>query len=80
SPATVFLPLDVTPDLIATTAHHAISGGYHRDGAAMHKVLAAFTGSPAAAERIVRDSGATYVAGCPMLNETELYKSVAPDG
>lgn len=79
-PATIFLPLDVSPDLIATTGHRAIAGGYHRGGAAMHRVLAAFTGSPTRAERIVRATGATYVAGCPSLNETELYKSVAPGG
>jgi hypothetical protein len=78
--ATVFLPLDLTPDLIATTGHHAISGGYHRNAAAMHRVLAVFTGTPATAERLVRQSGATYVAGCPSLNETELYKKVAPNG
>jgi hypothetical protein len=80
SPATVFLPLDVTPDLIATTPHQAIAGGYHRNSAAMHRVLAAFTGSPDTAEGLVRATRATYVAGCPGLNETELYKEVAPDG
>ena len=80
APATIFLPLDVTPDLVATTGHHAISGGYHRNAAAMHRVLAAFTGTPDEAESIVRATGATYVAGCPALNETELYKSVAPNG
>ena len=79
-PATIFLPLDITPDLIATTGHHAISGGYHRNAAAMHRVLAAFTASPDQAEPLVRATGATYVAGCPALNETELYKSVAPNG
>jgi hypothetical protein len=79
-PGTIFLPIDVTPDLIATTTHRAISGGYHRNAAAMHRVLAAFTGSPAAAERIVRASRADYVAGCAGLNETRLYNAVAPQG
>ena len=79
-PGIVFLPVDVTPDLIATTQHRAVSGGYHRNVGAMHRVLAAFTGSPAAAERIVRASGADYVAGCPDLNETRLYDAVAPGG
>lgn len=76
----VFLPLDITPDLIATTAQKAISGGYHRNAGAMHAVLAAFTGTPADAERVIRRSQANYVAGCPFLNETEAYKHVAPDG
>jgi hypothetical protein len=77
---TVFLPLDVSPDLVATTHHRAIAGGYHRNSAAMHRVLAAFTSTPDAAKRIIRASGADYVAGCPSLNETRLYDAVSPNG
>jgi hypothetical protein len=80
SAGVVFLPIDVTPELIATTRHTAIAGGYHRNAAAMHKVLASFTGTPEQAEAIVRRAGATYVAGCPGFSETNLYRYYAPRG
>lgn len=77
---TVFAPLDITPAVIATTPHRAIAGGYHRNGAAMHRVIATFLASPEAARRAITAAGADYVAACPGANETELFKSFAPDG
>lgn len=79
-PSIIFAPLDVTPDLVATTSHHAIGGSYHRNAAAIHAIIATFIGTPAQAETIIRASGARYVAACPGLNEMELYAHVAPDG
>lgn len=79
-PATIFLPLDVTPDLIATTRHRAIAGGYHRNAGAMSRVITAFTAAPDNARRIIEGTGADYVAGCPELNEVVLYANSAPHG
>ena len=79
-PASSFYPSMVTPDLIATTPHQGVSAGYHRNTKSMNKVLEAFTGDGASAERIVRASGARYVAGCPNLNETRLYDATSPYG
>ena len=79
-PATIFAPVDVTPDLLATTPHRAVAGGYHRNSAAMHRVEAAFTGAPGAARALVEASGATVLAACPGLNEMELYAHIAPRG
>lgn len=79
-PATIFAPLDVSPRLIVATPHRAIAGGYHRNTDAIGRVISAFTAPPERAQQIVRASGAGYVAACPGLNETELYRAVAPDG
>lgn len=79
-PGRIFAPIDVTPDMIATTDHTGISGGYHRNAGAMHRVIATFTGSPEHARREIAASGARYVALCPGLEETEIYTSVAPNG
>ncbi len=79
-PSVIFAPLDLTPDLIATTKHRGIASGYHRNVAAMHRVIATFTGSPKAAEAMIIASGAQYVVGCPALDETEIYKHFAPNG
>jgi hypothetical protein len=79
-PGTVFAPIDVSPDLIATTAHRAIAGGYHRGAAAMDVVARGFLAAPDRARAIVMASGADYVAVCPGLNEVELYRTNSPDG
>ena len=79
-PATLFAPIDPTPEILATSRHRAIAGPYHRNAAALATVLTTFTGSPAAARPAVIASGADYVVGCPGSTETDLYRSVAPDG
>lgn len=78
--STLFAPVDVTPALIAWTPHRAIAGGYHRNAPAIGRVFRTFLGSPAAARRIIAESGAFYVVGCPGEAETELYKHMAPNG
>lgn len=80
APATIFAPLDVSPALLARTHHRAVGSGYHRSAIAIHRVLATFMASPVSAKRSVRASGALYVAGCPGLNETDLYAHLAPQG
>ncbi|MDF2494711.1 MAG: hypothetical protein K0S66_1645 [Sphingomonas sp.] len=76
----VFAPIDIGPDIIATTHHDAIAGGYHRAPEPMERVLSAFTGSPAEARRIIMASGASYIAACPGLSETETYRRDFPQG
>ena len=79
-PATLFAPIDIAPEIIAATSHHAITSGHHRNGAAMHDIVAVFTGSPDQAHRIILRYRSDYVVACPGLNETELYRSTAPGG
>jgi hypothetical protein len=76
----VFAPIDIGPDIIATTHHRGVAGGYHRSPQPMATVLNAFTGSPETARRLILASGADYVAGCPGLNETEIYRRDFPAG
>ncbi len=78
--ATLFAPIDVTPEILATTRHRAIAGGYHRNLAALHRTIATFMADPDAAHRLVVASAADYVVGCPGANETEMYKHFAPNG
>jgi hypothetical protein len=78
--ATLFAPLDITPAVLATTDHRAIASGYHRNTAAIHRVIATFLASPDAARQAVAASGARYVVGCAGSNETELYRRWAPNG
>jgi len=79
-PALVFAPIDVTPDVLIATSHRAVATGHHRNMAAMHDVLAAFTGTPEQAHRLIVGRGAQYIVVCPGLNEPEIYREAAPDG
>jgi len=76
----VFAPLDIAPDILVGSSQRAIASGHHRNMAAMHDVMAAFTGDPVAARTIIRRYGASYVVVCPGLNEPELYREDAPNG
>ncbi|WP_242153915.1 hypothetical protein [Sphingomonas sp. BAUL-RG-20F-R05-02] len=78
--ARLFAPVDITPQILATTTHSAIAGGYHRNLAAIERAMATFMADPATAHRWVLESGASYVVGCPGPNETEMYKQFAPNG
>ena len=76
----ILAPLDISPSILGFTPHSAIGSGHHRGHAAMHDVIAAFTGSPAVARDIVRRRGVDYVAICPGLAEADIYEKVAPAG
>lgn len=78
--AKLFAPIDLTPQILATTHHSAIAGGYHRNLAALHRTMATFMADPDTAHGWIVESGAAYVAACPGTNETEMYKHYAPDG
>ncbi|WNO54182.1 hypothetical protein [Stakelama saccharophila] len=76
----IFSQFDIAPDLLAKSHRRAVGAGYHRNDAALHSVLAAFTLPPDRARYIVLRSRAAFVAGCPGEFEGELYREVAPDG
>ena len=78
--ARLFAPVDVSPQILATTQHSAIGAGYHRNLAALRRTMATYMADPATAHRWVLESGAAYVVGCPGSNETEMYKHFAPKG
>jgi hypothetical protein len=64
-PGTVMAPIDLGSYIIGMTAHRAISAGYHRNNAGNMASYMTFLSPPARAERIVRASGADYLAICP---------------
>ncbi|MGJ3628676.1 hypothetical protein AB5I41_20395 [Sphingomonas sp. MMS24-JH45] len=78
--ALVFAPIDITAELIATTHLRAVAGGYHRNAAAMERVIEGFTAPPERARAVIAATGATYVVACPGLNEVTLYREIAPHG
>jgi hypothetical protein len=79
-PSILFAPIDVTPEIIATTLHHAIAGGYHRNTHALRRVILGFTQTPEAARATIVASGARYLVACPGMIETSIYRDLAPDG
>lgn len=78
--ARLFAPLDVTPEILNTTRHRAIASGYHRNTAAIHRVIAAFTERSDQAHRLIDKTHAAYLVACPGLSETDIYRKIAPNG
>lgn len=78
--ATMFASLDTSPAILAWTPHRAIAAPYHRNNAAIHRVVAAFTAPPTRAEALIRAARADYVVVCPGDGEMDIYRKVAPDG
>ncbi|MDH7974594.1 hypothetical protein QH494_20580 [Sphingomonas sp. AR_OL41] len=76
----VFAPLDVSPEILATTRLSAIGAGYHRNDRAIHLVIATFMADPVVAHAAILRSHATWVAACPGVNETDMYKAISPNG
>lgn len=79
-PSVMFAPLDISPKIILRTPHAVIATGHHRNHRAIHDVIAAFTSSPDAAERIARTRGAQFLVLCATAPETRIYTKYAPDG
>ena len=76
----VLAPMDIGPDLLLGTRHRVIATSHHRGARGMRLVIGAFRGSPGEARRMLRERGTAYVALCPALMETALYRDSAPDG
>ncbi len=79
-PATIFTFTDLGPRLITMTHHSAISGPYHRNGAAILDVQHSFTGQPGQARAIMKRHGATLLLLCPNMAESTVYRARAPGG
>ena len=79
-PGIVFAPIDLTPALILDTPHRAIAGGYHRNAAAMTRVITGFLAPPARARAVILATHADYLAVCPGMPEMIGYRDRAPDG
>lgn len=80
SPAILFAPLDVGPEILVRTSHAVIGTGHHRNVVGIGKVIDAFIAPPDQARRIVLGTGAAYLLFAPKLGEIKRYAKYAPDG
>src|SRR3546814_16420182 len=76
----MFTFLELSPRLLVTTHHSAITGPYHRNGKAIADVMKAFGGTADAARAIVGRYHADYVLICPGVGESTIYARRAPKG
>jgi hypothetical protein len=70
---TIFTFVDMSPRLIATTHHKAVTGPYHRNDDAIVDVHKAFGGPADQAYQIIKRYSASYVLICPMMAESTLH-------
>jgi hypothetical protein len=77
---TMFASLDISSALLEGSYHNVVATGHHRNHRAIHQVIAGFMAEPAAAEAMVRRTGATYVALCPRIPEVQNFARHAPQG
>jgi hypothetical protein len=79
-PGLILAPVDVSSHILANSHHEVVATGHHRNIKGMNAVMRALIAPPAEAERIIRATGANYVAYCPYQEEVERYIEVAPQG
>ena len=78
--ATIFAPLDVGPALLYGTDASIIASGYHRNSAAIAKVIRAYTSRADEARAIIMATPAQYLLTCGETKEMGNYRRRAPDG
>jgi hypothetical protein len=78
-PATLFAPIDISPDILLLTRHSIIGTGHHRNAAGMKLVIGGFVAAPEQARVTVQSTSANYlvVVRSP---EMERYRVAAPQG
>jgi hypothetical protein len=76
----VFTFGDLAPRLITVTHHYSITGPYHRNGTQILDMMHAFMGSPDQAHAILKKYRSDYLLICPMMSQSTLFKSDAPNG
>jgi len=79
-PTYLFAPIDIGPALLVRTRHSVVATGHHRNAHAMHRIIAAFTAVPAAAEPVVRGERTQYLVACLGLPEMQRFAKEAPGG
>lgn len=80
-PATTFFaPLDIGPDILATTPHSVIGTAHHRNVAGIGAVVRGYMERPDAARATIARTSARYLLFCPGLNEVRKYAKARPGG
>jgi hypothetical protein len=73
-------PIDMGSDILVQTRHSVLAAPYHRNNHGNLALVNSMMAEPAAAERLVRGSGADYVVFCPAMPELEIYAAASPNG
>jgi hypothetical protein len=79
-PSLLFTPIDIGPRIVVQSPHSVVATGHHRNHAAMHDVIAAFTGPSDAARAQITARRAAYVVICPGAAEVRNYARLTPEG
>lgn len=79
-PSVLMAPIDMGSDILAQTRHSVLAAPYHRNNHGNRALVDAMLAEPAAARKIVADSGAAYVVFCPAMPELEIYADASPAG
>lgn len=79
-PAIVFAPIDSGSHLLVSTQLSVIGAPYHRNNHGNRTVIDGFSADPAEAERIVKATGARYLALCPGQVQAEALTQRNPHG
>lgn len=79
-PGIVFAPIDSGSHLLVHTSLSVIGAPYHRNNAGNRVVIDGFSAEGAEAERIVRGTGASYVAICPGQVQAAALTARSPEG
>jgi hypothetical protein len=80
APATLFAPIDISPDILLRTSNSIVGTGHHRNLKGMKLVISAFLAPAEQARDIVLRSSATYLLMAPDTGETNRYRKAAPHG
>ena len=75
----VHTPIDLGIPLMTRTPHSVFVGPYHRNVLGIERANMVLIGSPDAAHQRLLDMGATHLAYCAKLGETEKYAQIWPD-
>jgi len=76
----VFTLLDIGPPVLLETHHSIVASGHHRSQAGMRSVIAAFTGNPQTARKLLVAHRADYVVVCKDLLEITNYRKFGGPG
>ena len=79
-PGLIFATIDSGSHLLVHTPHSVLGAPYHRNNHGNRLVIDGFSAEGAEAERIVKSSGAQYVALCPGQVQAEALTARNPDG
>ena len=77
-PSVLMAPIDMGSDILAQTRHSVLAAPYHRNNHGNRALVDAMLAEPAAARKIVVDSGAAYIVFCPAMPELQIYADASP--